>query len=223
LPLRRDVLALALVRRRLFQYYQEHLLFVARRLSTGNPRRDGPLVIFTPTRLAGAVEIEVERHEDERGFFARSFCRREFEDHGLEPCAVQCSVSFNRRRGTLRGMHWQADPHGEAKLVRVTAGAIWDVIVDLRPGSATYGEWFGVELSADDHRALYVPPDFAHGFQTLVDNVEVFYQMSTEYVPEAQRGARWDDPAFGIAWPIASPILNQRDAAYPDLALTRTV
>jgi dTDP-4-dehydrorhamnose 3,5-epimerase len=120
-------------------------------------------------------------------------------------------------------MHWQADPHGEAKLVRVTAGAIWDVIVDLRPGSATYGEWFGVELSADDHRALYVPRDFAHGFQTLVDNVEVFYQMSTEYVPEAQRGARWDDPALGIAWPITSPILHQRDAAYPDLALTRTV
>lgn len=179
-------------------------------------------MIFRPTRLAGAVEIELERHEDERGFFARSFCRHEFEHHGLEPCVAQCSVSFNHRRGTLRGMHWQADPHGEAKLVRVTAGAIWDVIVDLRPGSATYGEWFGVELSADDHRAVYVPRDFAHGFQTLVDNVEVFYQMSTEYVPEAQRGARWDDPAFGIAWPIASPILNPRDAAYPDLARTRT-
>jgi dTDP-4-dehydrorhamnose 3,5-epimerase len=178
-------------------------------------------VIFTPTRLAGAVEVELEQREDERGFFARTFCRREFEDHGLDPCVAQCSVSFNRRRATLRGMHWQADPHGEAKLVRVTAGAIWDVIVDLRQGSATFGESFGVELSADNRRALYVPRDFAHGFQTLVDNAEVLYQMSTEYVPGAQRGARWDDPAFGIAWPIASPILNDRDAEYPDFPLTR--
>ena len=168
------------------------------------------------------VAIELERHEDERGFFARSFCRREFEQHGLEACVAQTSVSFSRRRGTLRGLHWQADPHGEAKLVRVTSGAIWDVIVDLRRGSATFGEWLGVELSAENRRSLYVPRGFAHGFQTLVDDVEVFYQMSTEYVPDAQRGARWDDAAFGIAWPIASPILNDRDASYPDVALTRT-
>jgi dTDP-4-dehydrorhamnose 3,5-epimerase len=179
-------------------------------------------VIFQPTRLAGAFAIELERREDERGFFARSFCRRDFEDLGLEPCVAQCNVSFNRRRGTLRGMHWQADPHGEAKLVRVTRGAVWDVIVDLRPESPTCGESFGVELSADNRRAIYVPFGVAHGFQTLVDEAEVFYQMSAEYVPDAQRGVRWDDPAFGIAWPIPSPILNDRDAGYPDFTPTRT-
>lgn len=184
-------------------------------------RRDHQSVIFRPTRLGGAVEIELERHEDDRGFFARSFCRREFEDHDLEPCVAQCNVSFNRRRGTLRGMHWQADPYGEAKLVRVTRGTVWDVIVDLRQESPTFGEWFGVELSADNRRAIYVPRGFAHGFQTLVDHVEVFYQMSAEYAPEAQQGVRWDDPSFGIAWPIASPILNDRDAGYPDFALMR--
>ena len=178
-------------------------------------------MIFSPTPLVDAVEIELDRHQDERGFFARSFCRREFEEHGLDPCVAQCSVSFSRRRGTLRGLHWQAAPHAEAKLVRVTAGAIWDVIVDLRPKSATFGKWFGAELTSDNRRALYVPRGFAHGFQTLVDEVEVFYQMSTEYLAEARRGARWDDPAFGIAWPIASPILNARDAAYPNVELTR--
>jgi dTDP-4-dehydrorhamnose 3,5-epimerase len=178
-------------------------------------------VIFRPTRLAGAFEIDLERREDERGFFARSFCRREFEDQALEPCVAQCSVSFNRRRGTLRGMHWQADPYGEAKLVRVTRGAVWDVIVDLRSASPTRGEWFGVELSANDRRAIYVPRGVAHGFQTLVDDVEVFYQMSTEYVPDAQRGVRWDDPAFGIVWPIPSPIVNDRDATYSDFIPTR--
>ncbi|HTS87425.1 MAG TPA: dTDP-4-dehydrorhamnose 3,5-epimerase [Gemmatimonadales bacterium] len=176
-------------------------------------------MIFEPTPLAGAVTVELERHEDERGFFARSFCRREFEAQGLDPCVAQCNVSFNRRRGTLRGLHWQAAPHGEAKLVRVTRGELYDVIVDLRPDSPTLGRWFGVELTADNHRALYIPLGFAHGFQTLVDEVEVFYQMSTFYAPEAQRGARWDDPAFGIHWPILPPFLSQRDATYPDYDL----
>jgi dTDP-4-dehydrorhamnose 3,5-epimerase len=173
-------------------------------------------VIFESTTLPGAMVVGIERREDERGFFARSFCQREFEAQGLETQVAQCNVSFNRRRGTLRGLHWQAAPHGEAKLVRVTRGALWDVIVDLRPDSPTYCRWFGVELSADNRRALYIPPGFAHGFQTLVDDVEVFYQMSTFYVPGAQRGARWDDPAFGIDWPIRPPFLNERDAACPD-------
>ena len=173
-------------------------------------------MIFQSTTLPGAMVVELERREDERGFFARSFCRREFEAHCLEPCVAQCNVSFNRRRGTLRGMHWQAAPHAEAKLVRVTRGALWDVIVDLRPDSPACGRWFGVELNAENRRALYIPQGFAHGFQTLVDDVEVFYQMSTVYVPEAQRGARWDDPAFGIDWPIRPPFLSDRDASYPD-------
>jgi dTDP-4-dehydrorhamnose 3,5-epimerase len=173
-------------------------------------------VIFTPTSLPGAFVVELERREDERGFFARSFCRREFEAAGLDPCVTQCNVSFNRRRGTLRGLHWQAAPHGEAKLVRVTRGALWDVIVDLRTGSATFGRWFGFELTADNRRALYIPVGMAHGFQTLQDDVEVFYQMSAYYVAEAQRGVRWDDPAFGVDWPIRPPVLSERDATYPD-------
>lgn len=173
-------------------------------------------MIFGPTPLIGAVTVELERREDERGFFARSFCRREFEAQGFDPCVAQCNVSFNRRRGTLRGMHWQEAPHGESKLVRVTGGALWDVIVDLRPDSPTFRCWFGVELTAENRRALYIPPGFAHGFQTLANDVEVFYQMSTFYVPEAQRGVRWDDPAFGIEWPIRPPFLSERDATYPD-------
>jgi dTDP-4-dehydrorhamnose 3,5-epimerase len=173
-------------------------------------------VIFTPTALSGAVVVELDRREDERGFFARSFCRREFEAQGLDPCVAQCNVSFNRRRATLRGLHWQAAPHGEVKLVRVTRGALWDVIVDLRAGSPTFTRWFGVELTADNRRALYIPAGFAHGFQTLVEDVEVFYQMSAFYVPDAQRGARWDDPAFGIEWPLRPPFLSDRDASYPD-------
>jgi dTDP-4-dehydrorhamnose 3,5-epimerase len=177
-------------------------------------------VIFGPTTLSGAMVVGLERREDERGFFARSFCRQEFEAHGLEPCVAQCNVSFNRRRGTLRGMHWQEAPNGEAKLVRVTRGALWDVIVDLRPESPTHLKWFGVELSAENHQALYIPVGFAHGFQTLVDDVEVLYQMSTSYLPGAQRGARWDDPAFGIQWPIHPPFLSERDATYPDLAVS---
>jgi len=178
-------------------------------------------VNFVSTTLAGAVIVELERREDERGFFARSFCQREFAEQGLDPCVAQCNVSFNRRRGTLRGLHWQAPPHTEAKLVRATRGALWDVIVDLRPDSATYCEWFGVELTAENRRALYVPPGFAHGFQTLVNDVEVFYQMSAFYAADAQQGARWDDPAFGIEWPIRPPFLSERDATYPEFGPAR--
>ncbi len=171
---------------------------------------------FESTPLAGAFIVDLERREDERGFFARSYCQQEFEAHGLNPCVAQCNISFNKRRGTLRGLHWQVSPNDEAKLVRVTRGALWDVIVDLRPDSPTYCRGFGVELTADNRRALYVPKGFAHGFQTLVDDVEVFYQMSTCYASEAQQGARWDDPVFDLAWPIVPPFMSERDAGYPD-------
>ena len=160
--------------------------------------------------------IDLERREDARGFFARTWCRKEFQDHHLDDRLVQCNLSRNARRGTLRGMHWQAAPHGETKLVRCTSGAIWDVVVDIRPDSRSYCRHFGVELDADSGRALYIPPGFAHGFVTLRDDCDVFYQMSEFYAPHAARGARWNDPAFNIAWPIAAPILHQRDAGYPD-------
>jgi dTDP-4-dehydrorhamnose 3,5-epimerase len=175
-------------------------------------------VKFTPTPLAGAWLIAVEPHEDERGSFARVWCAREFGAQGLDTRLVQASVSLNRRRGTLRGMHWQASPHEETKLVRCTRGAIYDVIIDLRTDSPTFTHHYAAELTADNRLALYVPPGLAHGFQTLADDTEVLYQMSAFHVPEAGRGVRWNDPAFGIRWPIAAPILNQRDATYPDFS-----
>ena len=173
-------------------------------------------MIFSPTPLPGAWLVDVERHEDARGFFARTWCRREFEAHGLNARLVQCSMSRNRRRGTLRGMHWQAAPHAEVKLVRCSRGAIFDVIIDLRPGSPTRARHYAAELTAENGRALYIPEGFAHGFVTLVDDSDVVYQMSEYYEPSAGRGVRWNDPAFGIAWPIADPILHERDAHYPD-------
>ena len=173
---------------------------------------------FTPTALEGLVVVEIERREDPRGFFARSWCAEEFERAGIDPRVAQCNVSFNEKRGTLRGMHWQADPHGEAKLVRCTAGAIYDVAVDIRPDSPTFRRWLGFELSASNHRALFIPIGFAHGFQTLEAGSEVFYQMSVPYAAGAARGARYDDPAFGIEWPLPAPIVSERDAAYPDFA-----
>jgi len=177
---------------------------------------EGRAVRFLPTQLDGACVIELDRLEDERGFFARSFCRDEFAAHGLEPGFVQCNISFNARRGTLRGLHYQANPYEEAKLVRCTRGAIFDVIVDIRKRSDTYRRWIGVELTAENRRMLYVPKGFAHGFQTLEDASEVFYQMSDMFRPESARGARWSDPAFGIAWPLEDPIVSPRDAGYPD-------
>lgn len=173
-------------------------------------------MIFAPTPLDGAWLVDLERHEDDRGYFARTWCSREFADQGLESSVVQCSLSYNRTSGTLRGMHWQAAPHEEAKLVRCVRGAIWDVIIDMRPGSPSYTQHYGVELSAATGRALYVPRGFAHGFVTLEDDTEVFYQMTEFYAPDSSRGVRWDDPAFGIEWPVADPILNERDATYPD-------
>jgi dTDP-4-dehydrorhamnose 3,5-epimerase len=169
---------------------------------------------FLPTPLAGAYLIELEQLDDERGFFARSFCQNEFKAHGLDPVVAQCNVSFNRKRGTLRGLHYQAEPHAEAKLVRCTRGAIWDVIVDLRKASPTARKWHAVELTAENRRALYMPAGFAHGFQTLADDTEVLYQMSEFYHHESARGVRWNDPAFGIAWPLADPILSKKDESY---------
>lgn len=171
---------------------------------------------FTETPLRGAFVIELDLLEDERGHFARTFDVNEFAEHGLDPAVVQCNTSFNTRRGTLRGMHYQADPDGEAKLVRCTRGSIFDVAVDLRPGSDTRGRWFGVELSASNARMLYIPAGMAHGFQTLADESEVHYQMSHQYVPEQARGVRFDDPAFGIEWPLADPIVSERDRQFPD-------
>ncbi|MCA1684726.1 MAG: dTDP-4-dehydrorhamnose 3,5-epimerase [Planctomycetia bacterium] len=174
-------------------------------------------MIFLELDLAGAFLVEPERLEDGRGFFARTWCRREFEARGLDPRLAQCSVSFNARRGTLRGMHYQAAPHAEAKLVRCTRGAVFDVVLDLRPGSPTFARWASSELTADDHRMLYVPAGFAHGFQTLADRTEVFYQMSEPFEPSSARGVRWDDPAFGIAWPPAADrVISERDRGFPD-------
>src|SRR4029077_17047096 len=155
-------------------------------------------MIFTETKLKGAFILELERLEDERGFFARTWCKREFIKHGLNPNLAQCSVSFNGKRGTLRGLHHQIEPYEEAKLVRCTMGAIYDVIVDLRHDSATFARWISVELTAANHRMRYIPERFAHGFQTLEDNTEVFYQMSEFFAPECARGIRWNDPAFRI-------------------------
>lgn len=171
-------------------------------------------MIFKETELKGAFVIELVCIEDERGFFARSFCTREFQKYGLNPCVVQCNISFNKKKGTLRGMHYQIAPHEEAKLVRCTQGAIYDVIIDLRPESPTYTQWFAVELSADARNMLYIPEGFAHGFQTLVDNTEVFYQMSEFYHPECSRGIRWDDQAFGINWPLSVKVISNNDRRY---------
>lgn len=170
---------------------------------------------FQESPLAGAYTIEMDRLEDERGFFARSYCAEEFAARGLATLMPQSSVSFNPRCGTLRGMHYQAEPHAEDKLVRCTAGAIYDVIVDLRPGSPTLRRWFGVELSADNHRSLFVPKGLAHGYITLCDETEVLYMISVPYVPGFERGVRWNDPAIGISWPIAPSAVSARDAAYP--------
>ena len=177
-------------------------------------------MLFTETGLAGAVVVDLEAHVDERGFFARSWCSREFEAHGLNPRVVQCNVSANAARGTLRGMHYQLAPHAEVKLVRCTRGAVYDVIIDLRETSPTYLRHVAVELTAENHRALYIPEGFAHGFLTLTDDSEVFYQMSAFYEPGAARGVRWDDRAFGISWPLPVTVISKRDRGYPDFTAT---
>ena len=173
-------------------------------------------MLFRETKLPGAFVIELQKHEDERGFFARSWCQKEFEAHGLNPQMVQCNVSFNKMKGTLRGMHYQVGPCAEAKLVRCTRGAIYDVIIDLRRESATYKQHVGEALTSNNYRALFIPEGFAHGFQTLEDNSEVFYQMSEFYSPEHQRGLRYNDRAFRINWPIDTTVISDRDRNYED-------
>jgi dTDP-4-dehydrorhamnose 3,5-epimerase len=173
-------------------------------------------MIFTKTALNDATIVDIEKKEDERGFFARSWCLGEFKAHGLNPKLSQCNISFNSKKGTLRGMHFQAGPHEEVKLVRCTRGSIWDVIVDLRPGSPTYKNHMSILLTQENRRMLYVPEGFAHGFLTMADDTEVFYQISKFYVPRLQRGFRWDDPAFAIAWPAEVKCISDRDRSYPD-------
>jgi len=176
-------------------------------------------VIFTETELAGAFVLDLEEREDERGFFARTWCAAEFRDHGISDRVTQANMSWNPRQGTLRGMHFQRAPHAEMKLVRCTRGAIYDVAVDLRPDSPTHRRWIGVELTADNRRALVVPEGFAHGFQTLVPDCEVSYHVSAAYAPEAEGGVRWNDPAFGIEWPDPdNAFLSDKDASWPDYA-----
>jgi dTDP-4-dehydrorhamnose 3,5-epimerase len=175
-------------------------------------------VRFEETAIPGAWIVATEPVHEERGWFARTFAAGEFRERGLDASVEQCNLSFNHRAGTLRGLHWQADPHGEAKLVRCVRGSVFDVIVDVRPGSSTERRWAAVELSADNGRSLYVPAGLAHGFQTLEDDTLLHYQMSHEYVPSHTRGIRWDDPAIGIEWPGAGErIISERDRTLPTL------
>ena len=177
-------------------------------------------MIFVETPIPGAYVIEIEKHRDERGFFARSWCAREFADKGLDHQLVQCNVSFNTLKGTLRGLHYQLPPHAEVKLVRCTKGSLFDVIVDLRKDSPTFLKWFAIELTAANHRMLYIPKLFAHGFQTLDDDTEIFYQMTEFYEPAASKGLRWNDPRLGINWPDADRAMSQKDQAYPNLEVS---
>jgi dTDP-4-dehydrorhamnose 3,5-epimerase len=172
-------------------------------------------MIFTESKFPGVFLIDLEPLADERGFFARTYCSEDFAARGLDPVLSQCSVSFNARRGTLRGLHLQTAPHEEHKLVRCTAGSIFDVVVDVRPGSSTYRRWISVELSAQNRRAVFIPAGFAHGFVTLSDDAEVSYMISVPHAPDHARGFRWNDPAFGIEWPVVPSVISQRDAAYP--------
>lgn len=175
-------------------------------------------MIFHPLEIAGAYLLEPQRLEDKRGFFARTYCRHELEERGLDPTVVQCNVSVNRQRGTVRGMHWQAVPYEEIKLVRCTSGAICDVLLDLRPTSETFLRHQAIELSRDNRHAVYIPAGIAHGYQALEDETEVFYQMSELYHPEAARGARWDDPAFDITWPLPITLISDRDRTFEDFS-----
>ncbi len=173
-------------------------------------------MIFRESKVRGVFEINLEPKADKRGFFARSWCRKEFEEHTLNTRLVQCNVSFNTREGTLRGMHYQAAPYAEAKTVRCTRGSIYDVVVDLRPESTTFKDWVAVNLTAEKRNMMYVPEGCAHGFLTLEDHTEVFYQMSEFYSPESARGFRWDDPAFRIVWPGKVEVISHRDRSYAD-------
>lgn len=176
-------------------------------------------MIFKSTPLPGAYVVEIEPIEDERGFFARGWCRREFEKNGLNPELLQINFAFSRRKGTLRGLHFQRPPHAEAKLIRCTRGAIYDVIIDLRRGSPTFRRWLGVELTSDNRRMLYVPEGFAQGYQTLVDDTEIYYHTSQFYNPEAASGVRWNDPAFAVDWPLPVTTISTADSSWPDFSV----
>ena len=178
---------------------------------------------FHETELKGAFIIEPEKRADDRGFFARSWCQKEFEQHGLVPRVVQANISNNKYKATLRGMHYQASPYEETKLVRCTRGAVYDVIIDVRPDSPTYRRWIGVELTASNYKMLYVPEGFAHGFQTLEDDTEVIYQVSQFYTPSAERGIRWNDPVFQIKWLTPVETISEKDANWPDFAGNREI
>ncbi|MGB6200320.1 MAG: dTDP-4-dehydrorhamnose 3,5-epimerase family protein [Candidatus Acidiferrales bacterium] len=182
----------------------------------GGVLRDPIGMIFHETKLSGVFEIGIEAKHDERGFFARTWCQNEFKAHGLNPLLAQCSVSFNRRKGTLRGMHYQAAPCAEAKLVRCTRGALHDVVIDLRAESRTFKEWIAVTLTAEKHNMVYLPEGCAHGFLTLADDTEVFYQISEFYDAQSARGVRWDDRTFRIDWPNRPEVISERDRAYPN-------
>jgi dTDP-4-dehydrorhamnose 3,5-epimerase len=171
---------------------------------------------FLETSLKGVFQIDLEPQSDERGFFARTWCQKEFEAHGLNSALVQCSISYNARKGTLRGLHYQAYPYQESKLVRCTEGAIHDVVVDLRPESPTFKQWITADLTATNRNMLYVPAGCGHGFLTLEDETEVFYQISEFYNPQSSRGVRWDDPAFQIVWPGEVTVISERDRNYPN-------
>jgi dTDP-4-dehydrorhamnose 3,5-epimerase len=184
---------------------------MGRKVCHSYSRGENSLMLFTETKLKGSFIIEIEKLEDERGFFARSWDRKEFEIRGLNPNLVQCNISFNSKKGILRGMHFQNEPFEETKLVRCTKGKIFDVIVDLRNNSPSKNDWFGIELSELNHKMLYIPEGFAHGFQTLEENSEIFYQMSQEFMEKYATGIKWDSKDFKISWPILPPILSKKD------------
>lgn len=175
-------------------------------------------MIFNETKLKGSLIIELEKKGDERGFFARSWDARIFEEKGLNPNLAQCNISLSKKKGTLRGMHFQVSPHAETKLIRCTKGKIYDVIIDLRVKSQTYKEWAAFELSENNYKMLYVPEGFAHGFQSLVDNTEIFYQVSEFYSPSAERGIRWNDPTFNIKWSLEEMIISKKDSSWENFS-----
>lgn len=176
-------------------------------------------MIFLETKLKKAHILEIKKNEDERGFFGRSWCRKELEEHGLNANMAQANTSFSFKKGTLRGMHFQIHPNEETKLIRCVRGAIFDVVIDLRPVSSTFKQWIGVELTADNYKMLYVPEGFAHGFITLTDNVEVYYNVTAFYTPGAERGIRWNDPQFKIDWPLTPIVISEKDQNHPDFTI----
>jgi len=173
-------------------------------------------MIFTELELKGAYLVAVKKIEDDRGFFGRAWCKNEFLDHQLNPNFVQLNTSFSKKKGTIRGLHYQVDPYQEVKFIRCTRGRIWDVIIDLRPTSPTFMKWTGNELSADNYQMVYVPENFAHGFVTLEDDSEVYYPVTQFYTPGAERGLRWNDPAFNIQWPVAVSVVSEKDSSHED-------